>query len=107
MGADENDCSARGDKAGGIYLYVNQQGMDGGRLYYDGCAMVAGNGQLLAQASQFSVRDVEVLTATVDVESVRTHRASTMSTRCHALPCFAVPSPSLPSAPTVLPRLPF
>jgi hypothetical protein len=31
MGADENDCSARGDKAGGIYLYANQQGMDGGR----------------------------------------------------------------------------
>lgn len=27
-------------KAGGIYLYSNQQGCDGDRLYYDGCAMV-------------------------------------------------------------------
>lgn len=27
-------------KAGGIYLYANQQGCDGDRLYYDGSAMV-------------------------------------------------------------------
>lgn len=27
-------------KNGGIYLYANQQGCDGDRLYYDGCAMV-------------------------------------------------------------------
>lgn len=27
-------------KSGGIYLYANQQGCDGDRLYYDGCAMV-------------------------------------------------------------------
>ena len=38
-------------KAGGVYLYANQQGCDGGRLYYDGCACVALNGQLLAQVS--------------------------------------------------------
>ncbi len=41
------------DKSGGVYLYANQQGCDGGRLYYDGCAMVAMNGELLAQGSQF------------------------------------------------------
>jgi NAD+ synthase (glutamine-hydrolysing) len=28
-------------KNGGIYLYANQQGCDGDRLYYDGCAMVS------------------------------------------------------------------
>ena len=39
-------------KAGGVYLYANQQGCDGNRLYYDGCACVAVNGQLVAQASQ-------------------------------------------------------
>lgn len=27
-------------KAGGIYLYANQQGCDGDRLYYDGSAMI-------------------------------------------------------------------
>lgn len=47
-------------QAGGIYLYANQQGCDGGRLYYDGCACVAVNGKLVAQGSQFSVKDVEV-----------------------------------------------
>lgn len=45
---------------GGVYLYANQQGCDGGRLYFDGCACVAVNGQLVAQGSQFSLKDVEV-----------------------------------------------
>ncbi|KZT07503.1 glutamine-dependent NAD(+) synthetase with GAT domain-containing protein [Laetiporus sulphureus 93-53] len=62
-------------KVGGIYLYANQQGCDGDRLYYDGCAMIAVNGQILAQGSQFSLTDVEVVTATIDIEDVRAHRA--------------------------------
>ena len=36
-------------QAGGVYLYANQRGCDGGRLYFDGCACVAVNGQLVAQ----------------------------------------------------------
>lgn len=60
---------------GGIYLYANQQGCDGDRLYYDGCAMIAVNGRIIAQGSQFSLNDVEVVTATVDLEDVRAHRA--------------------------------
>ncbi len=47
-------------QAGGIYLYANQQGCDGGRLYFDGCACVAVNGSLVAQGAQFSLSDVEV-----------------------------------------------
>ena len=39
-------------KAGGVYLYANQQGCDGNRLYYDGCACIAVNGQLVAQVSK-------------------------------------------------------
>ncbi|KAG2011718.1 NAD+ synthase [Coprinopsis cinerea AmutBmut pab1-1] len=62
-------------KLGGIYLYANQQGCDGDRLYYDGCALIAVNGQVVAQGSQFSLRDVEVVTATIDIEDVRSHRA--------------------------------
>lgn len=61
---------------GGIYLYANQQGCDGDRLYYDGCAMIAVNGKIVAQGSQFSLQDVEVVTATVDLEDVRSHRAT-------------------------------
>ncbi len=61
-------------KSGGVYLYANQQGCDGDRLYYDGCAMIISNGKLLAQGSQFSLNDVEVVTATVDLASVRSYR---------------------------------
>ena len=35
-------------KAGGVYLYSNQRGCDGGRLYYDGCACIAVNGEIVA-----------------------------------------------------------
>jgi NAD+ synthase (glutamine-hydrolysing) len=63
-------------KNGGIYLYANQQGCDGGRLYFDGSCMIVVNGALVAQGSQFSFRDVEVVTATIDVDAVRAYRAS-------------------------------
>lgn len=43
---------------GGIYLLANQKGCDGDRLYYDGCAMIAMNGAVFAQGSQFSLDDV-------------------------------------------------
>jgi NAD+ synthase (glutamine-hydrolysing) len=62
-------------KLGGVYLYANQQGCDGDRLYYDGCAMIALNGTVIAQGSQFSLNDVEVVSATIDIEEVRAHRA--------------------------------
>lgn len=61
-------------KCGGIYMYANQQGCDGDRLYYDGCAMIVLNGKVLAQGSQFSLNDVEVVTATIDLEEVRSYR---------------------------------
>jgi NAD+ synthase (glutamine-hydrolysing) len=37
--------------------------------------MIAVNGRIVAQGSQFSLNDVEVVTATVDLEDVRSHRA--------------------------------
>ena len=58
-----------------MYLYANQQGCDGDRLYYDGCAMIALNGKIIAQGSQFSLNDVEVVSATMDIEDVRAHRS--------------------------------
>jgi len=55
------------------------QGCDGDRLYYDGCCLIAVNGQVVAQGSQFSLNDVEVVTATIDIEDVRAGR--TVSSR--------------------------
>lgn len=37
--------------------------------------MIAVNGQIIAQGSQFSLNDVEVVSATIDIEDVRAHRA--------------------------------
>lgn len=62
---------------GGIYLYANQRGEDGsGRLYFDGCAAIYCNGEVMAMSSQFSLNDVEVVTATLDLEAVRSFRTS-------------------------------
>lgn len=60
---------------GGVYLYANQLGCDGDRLYFDGCAMIVCNGEVLAQSPQFSLAEVEVVTATVDLEDVRAYRS--------------------------------
>ncbi|CDR39327.1 CYFA0S03e02212g1_1 [Cyberlindnera fabianii] len=62
-------------KCGGVYLYSNQKGCDGDRLYYDGCALIVVNGEVVAQGKQFSLLDVEVITATVDLEEVRAYRS--------------------------------
>ncbi|NXV65979.1 NADE synthetase, partial [Molothrus ater] len=66
-------------KNGGIYILANQKGCDGDRLYYDGCAMISMNGETVAQGSQFSLDDVEVLVATLDLEDVRSYRAEISS----------------------------
>ncbi|KAK2737415.1 glutamine-dependent NAD(+) synthetase [Myotisia sp. PD_48] len=63
-------------KCGGVYLYSNHVGCDGDRLYFDGCAMIIVNGNLVAQGNQFSLDEVEVITATVDIEEVRSFRCT-------------------------------
>ncbi|KXL42023.1 hypothetical protein M433DRAFT_1234 [Acidomyces richmondensis BFW] len=63
-------------KTGGVYMYANQRGCDGDRLYYDGCALIMSNGQVLAQGSQFSLKDVEVKTARVDLDEIWPWRTS-------------------------------
>uniref|UniRef100_A0A8C7W8K7 Glutamine-dependent NAD(+) synthetase n=1 Tax=Oncorhynchus mykiss TaxID=8022 RepID=A0A8C7W8K7_ONCMY len=66
-------------KSGGIYMFANQKGCDGDRLYYDGCATVAINGDIVAQGRQFSLDDVEVVTAILDLEDVRSYKGE----HCH------------------------
>ena len=78
-------------KSGGVYLYANQQGCDGGRLYFDGCALIAINGEIVAQGSQFSLNDVEVVTATVNLEDVRSKRGAIISRMVQASQSDPVP----------------
>lgn len=63
-------------KSGGAYLYANQLGCDGGRLYYDGSALIALNGDVLAIGNQFSIQsEVEVITANIDLNDIASYRA--------------------------------
>ncbi|KAJ3339483.1 glutamine-dependent NAD(+) synthetase [Gonapodya sp. JEL0774] len=78
-------------KTGGIYVYCNQQGCDADRLYFDGASMVVVNGKVASIGTQFSLRDVEVVTATVDLESVRAYRG-----KHHSRSVQASHSPSYP-----------
>lgn len=51
---------------GGVYLHFNQIGCDGDRLCYYGCAMIFVNGNIVRQSSQFSLNEVEVVTAAIN-----------------------------------------
>ncbi|KAJ3005622.1 UNVERIFIED_CONTAM: glutamine-dependent NAD(+) synthetase [Siphonaria sp. JEL0065] len=62
-------------KCGGVYLYSNQHGCDGERVYYDGSALIIVNGEVVAQGRQFFLEDVEVVTATIDLGRVRSFRS--------------------------------
>lgn len=66
-------------KCGGAYLYSNHRGCDGNRMYFDGCSLVCVNGEVIAQASQFSLQDVEVVVATIDLNEIRTFRSGSSS----------------------------
>lgn len=66
-------------KCGGIYMYANQQGCDGGRCYYDGCAMIWLNGKLMAQGEQFSLQDIEVVNSIMDLDEISNYRSLTCS----------------------------
>ncbi len=78
-------------KSGGVYLYSNQKGCDGGRLYFDGCALIAVNGEVVAQGKQFSLQDVEVVTAAVNLEDVRSYRGAMVSRSVQASQSQPIP----------------
>lgn len=63
-------------KNGGVYMYANQRGCDGGRLYFDGACMIAQNGNLMKIGSQFSLKDVEVVSCILDLDMVRSMRVA-------------------------------
>ena len=62
-----------------VYMYANQKGGDGGRLYFDGSSLVVVNGEIVSQLPQFSLDDVEVAVVNIDLEAVRATRAASGS----------------------------
>ncbi len=62
-----------------VYLYANLLGNEAGRAIYDGDAMIASCGKMLATGTRFSFRDVHVTSAVVDLDAVRVSRSRTAS----------------------------
>ncbi|XP_063992644.1 glutamine-dependent NAD(+) synthetase isoform X1 [Diachasmimorpha longicaudata] len=61
-------------KAGGCYMYSDFFGCDGGRMLFMGFSSITVNGAMIGRAKQFSLKEVEVTTATFDLESIRAYR---------------------------------
>jgi len=61
-------------KSGGAYLFNNLRGCDGERVYFNGCSCIGLNGDIVARTAQYSIQEVEVATATIDLEDIRAYR---------------------------------
>jgi NAD+ synthase (glutamine-hydrolysing) len=57
------------------YVYANLLGNEAGRAIYDGDAMIASGGRMLATGSRFSFADWQLTSATIDVDQTRMLRA--------------------------------
>jgi len=78
-------------KNGGVYMYSNQKGCDGSRLFFDGSSLVCINGETVAIGQQFGIFDVEVVVATVALVDVRNHRSGIPSRGIQAMSAPSVP----------------
>ncbi len=59
------------------YVYTNLLGNEAGRAIYDGDAMIASSGQLLATSKRFSFTNYQLISALVDVDLTRMSQART------------------------------
>ena len=61
-------------KSGGVYMFNNLRGCDGERVYFNGCSMIGLNGDIVSRCSQYAIQEVEIATATIDLEDIRAYR---------------------------------
>ncbi|KAK6631808.1 hypothetical protein RUM43_013872 [Polyplax serrata] len=66
-------------KCGGCYMFSNLRGCDGERVYFSGCSCISINGDIINRSKQFSLEEVEVVAATIDLEDIRQYRNSIRS----------------------------
>ena len=66
---------------GGVYVYANAKGCDGGRLYFDGSSMICMNGKIYSLDEQFTPDDVIVQLGVLDLDEVRSFRGG-FNSRC-------------------------
>ncbi|XP_026193195.1 glutamine-dependent NAD(+) synthetase [Cyclospora cayetanensis] len=97
---------------GGVYVYSNQHGCDGGRVVFDGGVAVCVCGTFAAIGPRLFLHEVSVQTVTVDLALVRAHRranptigrASASLAPSQLLPIIAAEITLSPEA-TALPRM--
>lgn len=83
-----------GSRAFGVaYVYANLVGNEAGRVIYDGGAMIASAGRLLAHTPRFSFAESRVVTAAVDLELNRLAQASNVSRKVDATSDLMVEAP--------------
>jgi NAD+ synthase (glutamine-hydrolysing) len=61
------------------YIYTNLVGNESGRAIYDGGAIIASGGNLVAMGKRFTYKNVLLTTAIIDVDSTRTSQVRTAS----------------------------
>lgn len=81
-------------KLGVVYLYANQRGCDGDRLFYDGMSSIAQNEDLYTQINQFDIEDTCVQNAILDLNHSTVHRRKIASncqesSRAGDIPCIS------------------
>ena len=73
-----------GSRSFGVsYVYANLIGNEAGRAVYDGGALIASGGDMIAAGPRFRFHEVDVVAADVDVELTRTRRAGIHSMAAH------------------------
>jgi len=65
-----------GSRAFGVsYIYANLLGNEAGRVIYDGGALIASSGKMIASGPRFSFADFKITSAVIDVEATRMSQA--------------------------------
>jgi NAD+ synthase (glutamine-hydrolysing) len=76
-----------GARAFGVtYVYSNLLGNEAGRVIYDGDALIASAGTIVAEAGRFGFSSFELVTATIDVDLTRTRYGVLTSFVPHVAP---------------------
>lgn len=71
---------AEGSRAFGVgYVYANLVGNEAGRVVYDGGALIAQCGEIVALGERFQSEDVLLTTANLDVDLIRERRVASAS----------------------------
>ena len=71
-----------GSRAFGVsYVYANLLGNEAGRAIYDGDALIATAGKVIAQAQRFSFADHALISAVIDIDLTRVQHAALSSSQ--------------------------